>query len=872
MVGETLGQAVVDTGCPHTVSGKVWIESHINTLSRKDRLSIRTKESHQKFRFGDGTLYPSRYHAIIPIYIANSRYELGVEVVDCEIPLLLSRDTLCRAKAKIDIGTATICFMGATIPLNISSSGHMCLPICRSLDSDNSETRKVLSRVLFSTPMCGVDTDLKTKARKLHLQFCHPNSDRLIDLVKKAGTSDQKIFDAIQEVTATCDVCIRNRKAPLRPAVGFPIANEFNHTVAMDLKSFHPHGYILHMIDHLTRYSSAVFITNKRKETIVKNVLDYWIRIFGSPKSFLTDNGGEFVNQDFVDLAEKFNVNLKTTAAEAAWSNGLCERHNGILANTIKKVMESSNCSIDVAVHWAVAAKNSLANVYGFSPNMLVFGRNPNYPNGFINLPPANNTFCLNDYVAENLRAMHAARQSFIQQESAERLRRALNRKSRTYANTIFCQGDKVLYWRNDQSECHGPGLVIGQDGQQILVKHGGSYIRIHPCRLQHWHAEPNVTKVIESTKKSSVANEKLLSDSSSSDEENYGFEDEPSLNNEEPDVHPTSENDSHSEWITVNNKRDLPKVNTMVQCRFPNDNNIVSCKILSKAGKSSTGNWHFLNIQKDDQPGKCFSFKGVQWKTLDEKDDDKGTDEIFFGETTDDHVYDLAKAEELDKWKSFKTYEEVPDNGQKSISTKWVCTRKIKGGSVYYKARLVARGFEENSEHLKKDSPTCSKESLRISLAIISCYKWKLHSIDIKSAFLQGNPMEREVYIKPPKEAKTTYIWKMLRCPYGLADAGRSWYLRLKNELVSKGMLQCKYDQAVFTWFEQGKLSGVLLCHVDDIMFGGSEQFHTKVIAELKMIFVCKKEFLHLGVVHLFRHRGRPGGEAAKCCVGFFK
>ena len=27
-------------------------------------------------------------------------------------------------------------------------------------------------------------------------------------------------------------------------------------------------------------------------------------------------------------------------------------------------------------------------------------------------------------------------------------------------------------------------GTVIGQDGQQVLVKHGGSYVRVHPCHL----------------------------------------------------------------------------------------------------------------------------------------------------------------------------------------------------------------------------------------------------------------------------------------------------------------------------------------------------------------------------------------------------
>ena len=212
LVGEALGQAVVNTGCPHTVSGEMWLESHINTLSSKDRSSIRTRDSRYKFRFRDGTEYQSLYHAIIPIYIDNCRYELGVDIVGCEIPLLLSRDTLRRAKAKLDVEATTIYFMGVTVPLNISSTGYMCLPIKRSLDISNDETRKVLSRVLLSRPMCGVDTDVRAKARKLHLQFCHPNSDRLIDLLKRAGAANQQVFDAIEEITAMCDVCMRNRK------------------------------------------------------------------------------------------------------------------------------------------------------------------------------------------------------------------------------------------------------------------------------------------------------------------------------------------------------------------------------------------------------------------------------------------------------------------------------------------------------------------------------------------------------------------------------------------------------------------------------------------------------------------------------------
>ena len=793
--------------------------------------------------------------------------------MNCSIPLLLSRETLERANAKIDIGNATIQMLGATVPMITTSSGHFCLPIGRSYDVSNSETKRVLSDVLYTSPLEGIGSDLKNKVKKLHSQFAHPTAERLITLIKNAGTSDTKVFDTIREITSNCDVCARHKKPPLRPAVGFPLASQFNETVAIDLKVRGPNLYILHMIDHLTRYSSACIIHDKKKETIVKAMLNYWIRIFGCPKYFLSDNGGEFVNQDVIDLAEKCNISLRTTAAESAWSNGLCEKHNGILNASVNKVMSSNDCSLEVAIHWAVAAKNSLSNVYGFSPNILVFGRNPNYPSGFVNKPPANNLHCVNDYVAENLNAMYLARKAFIEQESAERLRRALNRKSRTYSNVVFCQGDQVYYWRNNSTEWHGPAVVIGRDGQQVLVKHGGYYVRVHPCRLQHCR-QPDM-QLIESNG-DDIENEhgnmstslpesepttdtvphpdaESLSDSDTVDSDSHADRQPTTTATEnnssvpsamEAESSSSSNNVSSSEsWVNVRSHKDLPKVNSDIDCKFPNQDWKIRCKVLSKAGKASTSNWHFLNIQEDDNVGKCCSFKDAMWKPAEENEEALETVETLFGSCTDDPAYIQPKIDEMNKWRFFKTFEEVPNTGQDTISTRWVCTRKIKGGKVTHKARLVARGFEENSKSLKTDSPTCSKESLRLVLAIISSNAWKLHSLDVKSAFLQGAPIERDVFIKPPKEANTSFLWKMLLAPYGLNDAGRQWYVRWKGEIMLIGMVPCKYDQALFMWYENGVLAGIMACHVDDILYGGSQQFHSEIISKIRSIFAIGLE-----------------------------
>ena len=119
----------------------------------------------------------------------------------------------------------------------------------------------------------------------------------------------------------------------------------------------------MHMIDHATRFSQACVIPNKNKHTIVKGLMTNWITIFGPPGSFLSDNGGEFVNDEVIELAEQFDITILTTAAESPWSNGLCEGHNGILGSMINKLVRNNDCSFDQAIHWSVAAKNSLSNV-----------------------------------------------------------------------------------------------------------------------------------------------------------------------------------------------------------------------------------------------------------------------------------------------------------------------------------------------------------------------------------------------------------------------------------------------------------------------------------------------------------------------------
>ena len=228
---------------------------------------------------------------------------------------------------------------------------------------------------------------------------------------------------------------------------------------------------------------------------------------------------------------------------------------------------------------------------------------------------------------------------------------------------------------------------------------------------------------------------------------------------------------------------------------------------------------WNFLC---EDQPSSEVEF---------------GSNEIFQAEMKDE--IESAKQVEIDKWKDQSVFCEVEDEGQTCVSTRWVVESKVKeSGESFLRARLVARGFEED-QNFRKDAPTCARESVRFTLSVIASNQWTLKSIDIKSAFLQGRQMERTVFLRPPPESGcSNKLWKLNKCVYGLADAPREFYIRLTTVLKDLGMTPSRLDKSLFTFVKNGSLLGIMIIHVDDLLYAGTSCFEKDVIEPLHSIF----------------------------------
>ena len=82
--------------------------------------------------------------------------------------------------------------------------------------------------------------------------------------------------------------------------------------------------------------------------------------------------------------------------------------------------MADVGCDIQMALAWALSAKNALSSYLGFAPNQLVFGSNPSLPNIVNNNLPALGQVEGSEMVRMNLNALHSARREFIKAESSE--------------------------------------------------------------------------------------------------------------------------------------------------------------------------------------------------------------------------------------------------------------------------------------------------------------------------------------------------------------------------------------------------------------------------------------------------------------------
>ena len=112
-IAEASKIAVADTACTKPVAGEEWYMNYIKDLACELKSQTKSVEPNTSFKFRDGHKVFSYEKVTLPANIAGINCFIDIELVKVKISLLLSKRSLQKAKAVIDMPSDKI-----TIDLN----------------------------------------------------------------------------------------------------------------------------------------------------------------------------------------------------------------------------------------------------------------------------------------------------------------------------------------------------------------------------------------------------------------------------------------------------------------------------------------------------------------------------------------------------------------------------------------------------------------------------------------------------------------------------------------------------------------------------------------------------------------------------------
>ena len=144
----------------------------------------------------------------------------------------------------------------------------------------------------------------------------------------------------------------------------------------------------------------------------------------------------------------------------------------------------------------------------------------------------------------------------------------------------------------------------------------------------------------------------------------------------------------------------------------------------------------------------------------------------------------------------------------RKPIGCSWVFRVKYKadGSLEWYRARLVAKGYSQKPhlDYTETFAPVVKFAALRTIIVIAATEDLELDSLDISSAFLNGD-LEEEIYMSQPEGfavlGKEHLVCRLKKSLYGLKQSPRQWYHKLNNMFMQLGFRHIKSDNCIYVW-----------------------------------------------------------------------
>ena len=187
---------------------------------------------------------------------------------------------------------------------------------------------------------------------------------------------------------------------------------------------------------------------------------------------------------------------------------------------------------------------------------------------------------------------------------------------------------------------------------------------------------------------------------------------------------------------------------------------------------------------------------------------------------------YIAAMKLEVETLVAQRTWDPIPRTaGMNVLKGTWAFKlKRLPDGTAYrYKARFCARGDlqKEGVDFFETYAPVVQWSTIRLLLTTVLTEGWVTRQVDYTNAFVQAE-LREEVYVEYPRmfgaKSGLDCVLKLRKSLYGLRQAPRTFFEKLKAGLEERGWKQSAIDPCLF-------LKSGLICvvYVDDTIFAGA-------------------------------------------------
>jgi hypothetical protein len=132
-----------------------------------------------------------------------------------------------------------------------------------------------------------------------------------------------------------------------------------------------------------------------------------------------------------------------------------------------------------------------------------------------------------------------------------------------------------------------------------------------------------------------------------------------------------------------------------------------------------------------------------------------------------------------------------------------------------------------EGIDYEETFAPIARYTSIRTIIELAASMGWKLHQMDVKTTFLNGE-IEEEVYIEQQEgfviHEEKSHVCRLKKALYGLKQAHRAWYERMDGFVMSLSFSKSVADPNLY-YHIVGDECLILVLYVDDLFVTSSER-----------------------------------------------